>query len=209
MELQSKLLRVLQDGQFERLGGTKTLHSDIRLIAATNRDLKSSVDKGEFRADLYYRINGFPIRLPALRDRKDDIPLLAEHFVRKHAARLGKEVDSISSGTLEELMEHSWPGNIRELEGTIQRSLIASPGHSVLKLLGPLQSTVRMSETEAEPSTNMGADLSTIERLHIVSMLERVGWTIGGTDGAASILGMPPSTLRSRMKRLGISRQTN
>ena len=205
--LQSKLLRVLQTGEFERLGGTETLHSDVRLIAATNRDLKGAVDKHEFRADLYYRVSSFPIHVPALRERKDDIPLLAEHFVRKHAARLGKDVDAISASMIKVLMEQSWPGNIRELESVIERALITSPASSVLVLSNTLQAGLRpRGEKRALPDI-IDTDLLSVERSHIINVLEDTHWMISGTKGAASALGMPPSTLRSKMKRLGISRK--
>ncbi len=206
LELQSKLLRVLQTGQFERLGGTRTIHSDARLIAATNRNLMEAVDKGEFRADLFYRINTFPIYLPALRDRKDDILLLAEHFVRKHAKRLGKEVDAISSSMIKALMDYSWPGNVRELESVIERTLISLAGNSVLMLTDPLPSGFRT--TEPVDAGDNSDSLSTVQRFHILNVLEEANWVITGSSGAADALGMPPSTLRSKMKRLGISRNT-
>ena len=206
LDLQSKLLRVLQSGEFERLGGTETLRANVRLIAATNRDLRLAVDRGEFRADLYYRISNFPIQLPALCERSDDIPLLAEHFVRKHAQRFGKQVTAIASSTLDELMQHSWPGNIRELESVIERALISSPGDAALKLASPLKSTPAIVNMELVSSAGERIDLAAVERSHILHVLERTDWTIAGTSGAAAALGMPPSTLRSRMKRLGINR---
>jgi len=204
--LQGKLLRVLQSGEFQRLGGTETLHSDVRLIAATNRDLKKAADEGSFRPDLYYRVSNFPLHLPTLRDRKDDIPLLAEHFVRKHAERLGKKVDAISSEMIDALMEYSWPGNIRELENVIERALISSDGHSILKLQVPPSSLDRIPGTETAFSGGEMSDLSTVERSHILDVLEETGWVIAGENGAASVLRVPPSTLRSKMQRLGISR---
>ena len=206
--LQSKLLRVLQSGEFERLGGTETLRSNVRLIAATNRDLKSAIDAGGFRADLYYRINSFPIHVPSLRDRKDDIPLLAEHFVHKHAGRLGKNIEAISSRMLESLMEYSWPGNVRELEGIIERALISSSGRSVLVLPAPLPSRVKIPGSSPAYSDVELDDLVTVERSHIVETLNKTGWVISGKNGAADVLRVPPSTLRSKMKRLGISRKT-
>ncbi len=207
--LQSKLLRVLQTGEFERLGGTQTLHSDVRLIAATNNDLKKSVENGSFRADLYYRVSSFPVKLPPLRDRKGDIPLLAEHFVHKHAKRLGKEVDAISSSMMKELIAFSWPGNIRELESVIERALISSGGHPVLTLSGPLQPRGRIPVSAVAGVFPSGeeTDLSTVERAHIIKVLEESMWKISGKNGAAAVLNVPPSTLRSKMKRLGISRE--
>ena len=148
LELQGKLLRVLQTGEFQRLGGTETLHADVRLIAATNRDLREAIDQGEFREDLYYRINKFPITLPALRDRKGDIPMLAEHFVHKHAGRLGKKVDAISAWMIRELLAYSWPGNVRELENIIERSLISARDNSVLTLPGPLRLIASMHQSK-------------------------------------------------------------
>ena len=208
VKLQSKLLRVLQTGEFERLGGTETLHANVRLIAATNRNLVEAVDNSEFRADLYYRISTFPIQLPALRDRRDDIPMLAEHFVRKHAERLNKEVTAISSSMLKELEEYSWPGNIRELESIIERALISSTSPAVLKLSGPLNLAVGSSASSPGSPPGQRIDLAAVNRSHILKVLEQTDWMISGSRGAASVLGMPPSTLRSKMKRLKISRQT-
>jgi PAS domain S-box-containing protein len=204
--LQSKLLRVLQSGEFERLGGTETRRVDVRLIAATNRDLKQEVEQGAFRADLYYRIGNFPIQLPALRERKDDIPLLAEHFLRKHAGRLNKNVTTISSSMLEDLVQYSWPGNIRELESIIERALISSTDGASLKLASPLRSKATVLSLGLISSTGERVDLATVERSHILRVLNQTEWTIAGKSGAANALGMPPSTLRSKMKRLGISR---
>jgi transcriptional regulator with GAF, ATPase, and Fis domain len=200
--LQAKLLRVIQEGEFERLGGSRTLRTDVRLITATNRDLQRAVDSGNFRADLYYRINSFPIHMPTLRDRKEDIPLLAEHLVRKHAGILSKNVESISARTLCYLQEQSWPGNIRELEGTILRALISTPG-PVLDYIGAI------GETEVEaPDSLQAGPLSLLEaqRNHIVDALEQTNWVIEGKAGAASVLGLAPSSLRSKMKRLDIVR---
>ena len=207
LELQSKLLRVLQTGEFQRLGGTESLHSDIRLIAATNRDLQNAIERGEFRQDLYYRINSFPIQLPALRDRKEDIPLLAEHFVHKHSERLGKHISAISSQLIDALVEYAWPGNVRELESAIERALISSGDDTVLQSPDPQRWIIHGGQKELDLSVKGAADLTTVERTHIISVLERTGWKISGPDGAAAVLGMPSSTLRSRMKRLGITRQ--
>ena len=205
LELQSKLLRVLQSGEFERLGGDETLSVDVRIIAATNRDLLDAVDHGEFRSDLYYRINTFPITLPALRERGNDIALLAEHFVQKHSAGLGKTVTEISAAMMDQLQRYDWPGNVRELEGIVQRALIYSTG-PVLHLAKPLQpadeATVASTATPALPITN----LRSMEREHIRRVLEESKWVVTGDSGAATKLGVPPSTLRSKMKKLGISR---
>lgn len=201
IELQAKLLRVLQEGEFERLGGSETVKVDVRLVVATNRDLAEAVAEGSFRSDLYYRINTFPIMLPSLRERGDDIQLLAEHFVHLHSPRLGREIEEISAEMIRQLREYSWPGNVRELEGIVQRALISSQG-PVLTLAEPLIK-------EAEPARIIGttiADLKLVERDHIVSVLEATNWKISGHSGAASQLGIPPSTLRSKMKKLSIER---
>ncbi|MDJ0698527.1 MAG: sigma 54-interacting transcriptional regulator [Woeseiaceae bacterium] len=207
LELQAKLLRVLQTGEFERLGGTKTLHANVRLIAATNRNLQHSIERGEFRSDLYYRISSFPISLPALRDRKGDIPLLAEHFVHKHNERLGKSVEAISAKMIKELVNYAWPGNVRELESIIERALISSNGTTVLDLPGELRKITTPPPPENGVSTENGADLVSVERNYIRNVLEQAKWKISGKDGAAAILGIPSSTLRSKMKKLGIERK--
>jgi len=201
IELQAKLLRVLQEGEFDRLGGSKTIKVDVRLLVATNRDLAEAVRDGEFRSDLYYRINTFPIALPPLRERGDDIELLVQHFVRVHAPRLGRDLNEISGEMMEQIRRYRWPGNVRELEGVVQRALISSTG-PVLNLAAPLS-----SEASAEgPAQVPVSDLKLIEREHIVAVLEDAKWKISGSAGAAARLGIPPSTLRSKMKRLAILR---
>ncbi len=207
LELQAKLLRVLQTGEFERLGGTKTLHANVRLIAATNRNLQHSIERGEFRSDLYYRISSFPISLPALRERKGDIPLLAEHFVHKHNERLGKQVEAISAKMIKDLVNYPWPGNVRELESIIERALISSNGTTVLDLPGELRKITTPPAQDPGVSTENGADLVSVERSYIVNVLDQTNWKISGKDGAAAVLGMPSSTLRSKMKKLGIERK--
>lgn len=206
LELQSKLLRVLQTGEYQRLGGMKTLHSDVRVIAATNRDLKQSIAKGEFRSDLYYRISSFPIELPALRNRKNDIAPLAEYFVQKHAARLGREVDAISARMLRALTAHDWPGNIRELESTIERALVSMTSGAVLELPESLPWVKDLGDAVQTTTTEYTGGLLAVDRAYIMNVLKQTGWKISGTGGAAEILGMPPSTLRSKMQRLGIRR---
>lgn len=207
LDLQGKLLRVIQEGEFQRLGGTDNIEVDVRLIAATNRDLQQAVDRGEFRADLYYRINTFPIYLPKLIEREGDIPILAEHIVKKQAALLGKDVSAISATMMEHLQTYSWPGNIRELESVIQRALISSDG-PVLESSEPV-ATLTKEEKPVSSSARSGAvDLSAAERLHIEEVLGQARWVIGGAEGAAQKLGIPPSTLRSKMKKLGIHRPT-
>ena len=207
LSLQAKLLRVLQDGEYQRVGGTQSLNVDVRIIAATNRPLELAIANGDFRPDLYYRINTFLLEVPPLRERIGDIPLLAQHFVNVHARRLGKEIASISRGFLDELESRNWPGNVRELEAVIQRAIIASQG-SVLQASG----TVSPASTTAEPLPNAVAsvrDLHSAERDHIRMVLDACRWKIAGADGAAARLGLPPSTLRSRMKKMGLERASS
>ncbi|MDJ0939984.1 MAG: sigma 54-interacting transcriptional regulator [Woeseiaceae bacterium] len=204
IELQAKLLRVLQEGEFERLGGGETVRVDVRIIAATNRDLWEAVEQGEFRSDLFYRINTFPIELPALRERGDDIRLLAEHFAQLHAQRLGREIEAISADMMQQLNTYSWPGNVRELEGVIQRALISSTG-PVLKLGRSLAARPAAPATVPEVVAP-APDLRSVERDHIIAVLDESGWKISGNKGAAAMLGIPPSTLRSKMKKLAIER---
>ena len=201
LDLQAKLLRVLQTGEYERLGGTQTRVADVRLIAATNRDLKAAVARGEFREDLYYRINSFPIELPPLRARVGDIPLLAEHFVRKHAGRLNRTVTALSAQMIGDLVGYEWPGNIRELESVIVRALISAGDNSVLRLPEPLGSP---DATSTNGNGSYGPEQQ--DRAHIIAVLETTNWKVSGPQGAAEKLGLAPSTLRSRMKKLGISR---
>jgi len=207
LDLQGKLLRVIQEGEFQRLGGNDNIEVDVRLIAATNRDLQHAVDRGEFRADLYYRINTFPIFLPKLIDREGDIPILAEHIVKKQAALLGKDVTAISATMMEHLQSYSWPGNVRELESVIQRALISSAG-PVLESSDSVATLVTAERVVSGSSTNGSVDLSAAERVHIEEVLGQARWIIGGEEGAAQKLGIPPSTLRSKMKKLGIHRPT-
>jgi transcriptional regulator with GAF, ATPase, and Fis domain len=209
LELQGKLLRVLQTGEFQRIGGTATITTDVRLIAATNLNLKSAIEKGDFRADLYYRICSFPIFLPPLRDRKDDIPLLAEHFVHKHRSRLDKAVAGLSAKMIKQLVEHTWPGNVRELEATIERALISAGENSLLELTGPLRTFTGAHPGVYKPAADSRTDLFAAERAHIIGVLEQTKWKISGVDGAAEMLGIPSSTLRSKMKRLNINRDSS
>ena len=205
LALQGKLLRVLQEGEFERLGGNETIDVDVRLIAATNRKLIDAVGRGEFRADLFYRINTFPIELPPLRERVGDVQLLAEHFVEVHAGRLKQDPPVMSSEMIEQLNAYSWPGNIRELESVIQRSIISATG-PMLQLDEPLSRTLTAGVSKATLKSRSATVLSDVEAEHIREVLEESSWTISGTSGAASRLGIPPSTLRSKMKKLGIER---
>ena len=200
LELQSKLLRVLQEGEYERLGSARTVKADVRVIAATSRDLKAEIREGRFRKDLFYRLNVFPISIPPLRQRTEDIPLLAQYFTEKYARKMGKHVEKIPAATMKAFMEYNWPGNVRELEHVIERSVIITPGGS-LSMAGRLKSSVSV-DSENEPLK----DLATAEREHILRVLHETGWRIEGASGAASILKRHPSTLRFRMKKLDIRR---
>ncbi|MGX2032650.1 sigma 54-interacting transcriptional regulator [Methylocaldum gracile] len=201
LDLQAKLLRVLQEGEFERVGGTQTIKVNVRVIAATNRDLGRMSRENQFRADLYYRLNVFPIHLPPLRERTDDIPLLVRHFVQKYAALLGKRIETVPQPILSALCAYPWPGNIRELQHVIERAVILSEGGE----LAPIDCVERSA---AETRSGGLATLEEVERAHILKVLEATGWRISGEKGAAVILGMPSTTLRSRMERLGITRHS-
>jgi formate hydrogenlyase transcriptional activator len=201
LELQPKLLRVLQEREFERLGSTRTLKTDARLIAATNRDLAACVEEQKFRADLYYRLNVFPIFVPSLRDRPEDIPLLVRHFAQHYAWRMNKTIDTIPSETMEALVSYSWPGNIRELQNLIERSVILSKGPTLYVPLTGLQSSNVPRQDGVKRRT-----MEEAEREHILSTLKETRWKISGATGAAARLGMNRSTLQFRMKKLGIIR---
>src|SRR5262245_20719901 len=198
VELQPKLLRVLQEQEFERLGGTRTIGVDVRVIAATNRDLSEMVESGSFREDLYYRLKVFPIAIPALRDRPEDIEILAGHFMRRFAGRWNKRIDLIPRDTRETVRRHRWPGNVRELENLIQRAVIMSPGPVLMVPERDL--AARRLRTSAEPPQT----LEGIKRAHIVRVLEDTNWMVGGPRGAAVRLGLKRTTLQSLLKRLGI-----
>jgi formate hydrogenlyase transcriptional activator len=198
LELQAKLLRALQEGEFERLGSPRTIRVNVRVIAATSRDLRAAVKEGRFREDLFYRLSVFPIRVPSLRDRKEDIPALAWHFIRELGTRMGRNVESVRSSTMEGLQRHSWPGNIRELRNIIERSLIIFPGEVFQAELPIGDESVR--------SQDVRNTLHEVERAHILTILSATGWRVRGKNGAAEILGLKPSTLESRMKKLNLSR---
>lgn len=204
-ELQSKLLRVLQEGEFERLGNSKTIKVDVRIIAATNRNLEDSVNKKEFRADLFYRLNVFPIYSPPLRDRKEDIPYLVNHFCKKFSARLNKKITSVPKSILDKLTQYDWPGNVRELENIIERGLIVSKNNS-LESGDWLPVPSSPSEITKSKSEDSKSSLHQVERSHIQEVLQRTNWKIRGETGAAKILGLNPTTLEARMKKLGIVR---
>src|SRR5690606_18124181 len=216
-DAQAKLLRVLQEREFERLGGTRTLHVDVRVIAATNRDLHAEVVAGRFRADLYFRLNVFPIALPPLRERRDDVPRLLAHFAQRTARKLGRRFDGIAPAFVERARACDWPGDIRELENLVERARILSNGGPLdgSELLVPVADA---SDATADPTALAapfagpvcvppGRDtLEDVERAHIRDVLERTRWRIEGELGAARALGLNPSTLRGRMRKLDIRR---
>jgi formate hydrogenlyase transcriptional activator len=199
LTLQPKLLRVLQEQEFERLGSTRTHQVDVRLVAATNRNLVDMVKRNEFRSDLYYRLNVFPIPLPPLRERREDIPALVEHFAEIYARRMGKEIERIAPETMSALVSCHWPGNIRELQNFIERSVILTSGNV---LQAPLSSLNAAASTESQEAVT----LEEAERDHIRKILEQTRWVVSGPNGAAARLGIKRSTLYFRMQKLGISR---
>jgi len=232
-EAQVKLLRVLQEREFDRVGGAAPIRVDVRVIAASNRDLTKAVAEKTFREDLYYRLNVFPVHLPPLRNRPDDIPLLVHFLVNKFALQIGKHLDGVSQETMRRLQEYPWPGNVRELENVLERAVILTTG-PMLEIAADLlpapatepsgdllkpESSERLSDlnglgktplTEAPPS-NVGSSgpetLESVERDYILSILHRTNWVINGPRGAAKILGLHPNTLRNRMRKLGVSRE--
>lgn len=204
LDLQAKLLRVLQEKEIERLGSNKTIQTDVRIVSATNRNLLKEVEEGRFRSDLYYRLNVFPIQLPPLRERKEEIPALANHFLQKKARKLGKSLKGFSAGVLKQMTAYSWPGNIRELEHVIERSAILTQE--------PTIKNVQLSAGKRKLSEEIDFDgpittLAENERRHIMKALAHCNWKVSGVGGAAELLDMKPSTLEFRMKKLGIKRQ--
>jgi transcriptional regulator with GAF, ATPase, and Fis domain len=209
LEAQAKLLRVLQEKEFERVGGSRTLRSDARLIAATNRDLQVRVSRGEFRSDLFYRLNVFPLVVPPLRERRADIPALVARFLEKSSRKLGKAFEGVAPEFIERAMAYDWPGNVRELENAIERAAILSRG----PLLEPLGWSLARQPAEpvggaatAQVAAGSGKTLPDMEREHIQRALEQSRWVIEGSHGAARALGIKPSTLRGRMRKHGIQK---
>jgi formate hydrogenlyase transcriptional activator len=200
LELQPKLLRVLQDQEFERLGGTKTIRVNVRMLAATNRDLEQAVDEKYFRSDLYYRLHVFPLHLPALQERREDIPLLVRHFVQRYGARLNKQIRIIPDEAVEAMMNYPWPGNIRELENFIERSVILSEGQRLRPPLAELRNSVSVRSSGSQGT------LRDRERTHIIEVLRQTGGVLSGPGGAAARLGLKRTTLQYKLHRLGISR---
>ncbi len=207
LELQAKLLRVLQEGEFERVGGSRTIRADVRVIAATNRDLERALAEGRFREDLYYRLNVFPIRVPPLRERKEDIPLLARYFAAKHGGKVSKKIEAIAPEAMDALLDYPWPGNVRELENVIERAVVVArgprldPGEWV-----PRPSAVTTASLDRGSRPGSMASLNDLQRDHILEVLNLTGWRIRGPEGAARRLGLKPTTLEARMKKLAIRR---
>jgi formate hydrogenlyase transcriptional activator len=201
VELQPKLLRALQEHEFERLGSSQTIRVDVRIVAATNQNLEQMVNDRQFRADLYYRLNVFPLMLPPLRERSADIPLLASHFVQHFAARMNKRIERIPQGVIDTLSRHNWPGNVRELQNCIERAVLMSEGEVLCQ---PCLEIAHTGRTYAESNRT----LEDVERLHIAETLRETAWVVGGLGGAAVRLGLPRTTLLSRMQKLGITRET-
>jgi formate hydrogenlyase transcriptional activator len=200
LELQVKLLRVLQEQEFERLGGTRTIRTNVRVVAATNRDLAQMVEEQKFRSDLYYRLKVFPVTVPPLRERQDDIPLLVRHFAQKFSQRMKKHVETIPSEAMKALQNYSWPGNVRELENFVERAVILTQGSDLYVSLAELKRTPGHAEN------SVAITLEQAEREHILRTLRESNWIIGGTAGAAAKLGMKRTTLQSKMQKLGIAR---
>jgi transcriptional regulator with GAF, ATPase, and Fis domain len=197
LEMQAKLLRVLHDGQFERLGSAESVTADVRVIAATNHNLEQEMREGRFRQDLYYRLSVFPITVPPLRERQEDIPLLVWSFVRELGESMGKSISEISKKDMDKLKSYFWPGNVRELKNIIERAMILSTG-----------ATLHLDQMGSEGVETMhSTTLKGVERSHILEILEDTGWKISGKNGAAEALGLKESTLRARMKKLGIQRK--
>jgi formate hydrogenlyase transcriptional activator len=201
LELQPKLLRAIQEQELERVGGNRTIHVDIRIIAATNRNLKQMVEEGKFRSDLYYRLHVFPVTVPPLRERREDIPRLTRYFVQKHAQRMGRNIETIPASTLEALTRHDWPGNIRELQNVLERAVILTSGTS---LHSGMSEFMPKPDSQCRPNSEA---FQTPERDRIIKALEEANGQVGGPDGAAARLGLKRTTLQNRMRKYMIARQ--
>ena len=197
---------MLQEQEFERLGSTRTLRVDVRVISATSRNLTQMVGDREFRGDLYYRLNVFPIRLPALRERSEDIPLLVNHFVQIYSQRMHKSIEHVSMECMNAMLTHSWPGNVRELQNLVERAVILSPGKLLRVPLAELNQTNSLEDNSAQSTDSRVVTLKDAEREHIIQALAETNWIIGGIKGAAARLGLKRTTLASKMRRMGISR---
>jgi transcriptional regulator with GAF, ATPase, and Fis domain len=211
-DVQVKLLRVLQEREFERVGGSQTIKVDVRVVAATNRDLHKAMRDSEFREDLFYRLNVFPVTLPPLRERASDIPQLVQFFIQKYGPRVGRHMNSVDEATMQRLMDYQWPGNIRELENIVERSLILATSGVFTIEAQFLPAHVHVPTVEASAQRDQGASagkLDSVQREHICTILQQSNWVLEGERGAARRLGMKPATLRHRMKRLGIYRPGN
>jgi formate hydrogenlyase transcriptional activator len=204
LELQPKLLRALQEQEFERVGSSQSIKVDVRIVAATNQNLAHMVNEKRFRADLYYRLNVFPIQLPALRERAEDIPILIQHFVRELSARMHRNIEGIPAHVMEALAHHSWPGNIRELQNFIERAVVMTDGPLLSPALTDLQ---RLTPRATGSAPAPAGTLAEMERVYIIETLEKLNWVVGGRGGAAAKLGLPRTTLIARMRKLGISRE--
>ncbi|RYG47647.1 MAG: DNA-binding response regulator, partial [Chitinophagaceae bacterium] len=204
LELQAKLLRVLQEKEIERIGGQQTLKVDVRIIAATNKNLEKEVAEGRFRLDLYYRLNVFPITLPSLRERKEDLPALAHYFVEHYNRKTGKKLQGVSEHVLARLMAYDWPGNIRELKHLIERGVLLCRGTILDEIALPI---IARNEAEHAPGASNLKTIEENERDHIISVLRQCNGKIWGSGAAAEVLNIHPSTLKSRMKKLGIKKE--
>jgi transcriptional regulator with GAF, ATPase, and Fis domain len=212
LKMQVKLLRILQEGEFEPVGSSRTRKVDVRVLAATNRDLKQATQEGKFREDLYYRLNVFPIELPPLRARGNDIGLLASTFASKFAQRMGRSIEPLSTDCLRRLKAYSWPGNVRELQNVIERAVITSRDGRLnldraLPESGKVTATGAQSSEDTERRVRTAKELEALERTNLIAALETTAWRVAGENGAAQLLGMKPTTLSSRMKALGIERR--
>lgn len=207
LEMQVKLLRVLQEKEFERVGGRTTIQTNVRVIAATNRNLEKEIGEGRFRLDLYYRLNVFPVTLPALRERSADIPMLAQYFADRYARKIGKSITEIAPKVVQELINYQWPGNIRELEHLMERSVLLTSGNVIREIyLMPARETAAVAGPGAAATTQVKT-IEENERDHILQVLKKCKGKIWGTGGAAELLGVPPTTLNSKMKKLGIRKE--